>query len=266
MPELSVVHAMEAFNAMGFEVTAIPTAAPAQRADLRVTWGDHEEYIVEAKLREPSAAWKELLAAAREQGTAHTTRPVRSWSALRAMARKAYQQLISTPARDDAFRLLWWVAPHDEGDFVVACLEKCLNGVEPLTVVADLEAPPSMLDCYYHSPNCFEQCPQLAGAVLAREAGGRLVVNSFYSKPEQFRNSNLYKRFASVGAVVDPEEDAKVGKVLMLGRDFAGPRDGHTQWNYLREKYGVLTSVALDSQFNGVLSIARSLLEPEDEC
>jgi len=260
MREQSTEHARANLVAEGFHVEDIAVEPPAKRADLRLRFTD-EEYLLEAKLRRPHGSWREFMAKARTEGSASMSRTVDPWSALSSTITEANEQLLATPASAGAFRMLWAIALDDDQKFVIACLEKRLLGTELLVAVSrnDLYNL-KMLECYYYASNDFERCPELDAAVLGTEEGGKLFVNYFSKKRESFRRSHMYRMFAARNAVIDPELVAAQGGALMLASDFVGPRGNRTQWEYLKERYGVLTSVSVDSQFDGIVSIPREWL------
>lgn len=250
----------------GFNVEDIEVCPNEKRADLLVSY-DSEEYIVEAKSRAPHRGWNELMKQVKTEGCATTSRHIDPWSALSSTILEAYQQLLSTPASAEAFRVLWWVALHDDGAFVKACMEKRLIGTEGLAAIDwpdganMLDKPFKIIDCHYHGSNDFERCPKLDAAVVGTQEGGNLLVNMHSEQRVRFRRSRLHAMFAKYNAVIDAEIAEQSGKAFMLGRDFVGPRNGKSQWAYIRDKYGVGTSVMKDSQFN---ALARMQLDVDN--
>jgi len=258
MREPSTEHARQVLSAEGFVVEDIPVAPPENRADLRLRFGD-EEYVLEAKLREPNEGWLRLtdqVRALEAGGSAHTTRETQPWNSLSSTITGAYQQLVATPAGHGTFRILWVIAPHDDDEFVVLCLRKRLIGCQTLTAV-DVKAPTTVrtVECYHYSSNDFERCPEMDAAVLGTRMGGSLLVNYFGGRTAALRRSRLYRMFDGSNAVVDPELEVAEGKAYLLGRDFNARRDGKSQSSYLKERFGVGTSIMRESQFSGIVSI-----------
>lgn len=263
--EFSTEHARAVLGSEGFTVEDIHEAPPEERADLRA-WFDSEEYLVEAKLRGPHAGWEDLLREARAKGSAMATRAVQPWSALASMVREAYSQLVATPAGPNAFRILWAIAFNDDDKFVAECLQKRLLG-EVLVLPVDRSALTigESRTCYHHASNSFEQCPKLDAAVGGTKRDAVLIVNYFSERRQELRSSRLHQMFARHKAVIDPELEEAAGSVFMLGRDFVGPRDGTKQWAYLRDRYGVATSVMQESQFSGLLLIPADAFTKNDQ-
>jgi hypothetical protein len=272
MTELSKEHARSFFSSQGFAVEDIPTAGDQgeQRADLRVSF-DGEEYLVEAKVREPHREWQATIQRAETDGFASTSRSIEPWWLLAKRISEAHAQLVATPASPDAFRVLWVVALHGDADFVISCVEKQLTGVrqlfafraEPFT--QDLGGAPQAQYCYYFEDNDFERYPEIDAAMLCMREGGQLFVNHFSPNRERFRRSRLHSVVNSAGAVVDAEVRVRNGQALMLDTDFRGPRGGGAQQSYLREKHGLLVSVAMESQFHGVAVIPVASPEGAEE-
>ncbi len=261
MRELSTEHARYCLARLGLVAEDIDVAPYEKRADLRARWLS-EEYLFEAKSREPHSGWLALRKQAIAEIGASTSRPVEPWNSLASTIEEAYDQLMATPCSKNAFRILWVVAPNLDDSFVIACLEKRLLGTKCLTAVADPNAlvMPRMLDCYHYSQNGFERCPHLDGAILSSIEGGRLYLNYYSPNHLRFRTSYLYKKFAEKSAVVDPEIEVEKGNALMLANDFCGPRDGGHQWEYLKQKYSLLTCEAIESQFNSLLVLPSRML------
>jgi len=259
MTELSKEHARSFFSSQGFDVEDIPTAGHQgeRRADLRVSIDD-EEYIVEAKVREPHREWHATVERAQTDGFASTSRSVEPWWLLAKRISEAHAQLVATPASSDAFRVLWVVALHGDADFVISCVEKQLTGVRQLVAFSpevfsqNFSVAPQAQYCYYFEDNDFERYPGIDAAMLCTGEGGQLFVNHFSPNLERFRGSRLYSVVNSGGAVVDAEVRVRNGQALMLDTDFRGPRGGGAQQNYLREKHDLLVSVVMESQFYGV--------------
>jgi hypothetical protein len=197
----------------------------------------------------------------RDEGCAKTSRDVNPWNSLSSTILEAYQQLISTPCSIDAFRILWCVALHDDGAFVMACMEKRLIGTErlvaiELTAKANMsDTPPKIVNCYYHRSNDFQRCPKLDAAVIGTREGGKLLVNLHSDNRDRFRCSRLHAMFDRYNAVIDAEIAEQSGKAFMLGRDFTEVRNGKSQRAYIRNRYSVGTSVMLDNHFSAYTTI-----------
>lgn len=256
MREPSTEHARIVLAAEGFTVTDIPAEPPAKRADLRL-WFGREEYVVEAKLREPHAGWLELLKQVAQEGYASTSRQISPWNSLSSTLTEAHEQLVATPAGESAFRVLWLVALHDDDDFVISCVEKRLLGSVEVIAIDPVKLSVSESKvCYHHGSNDFERCAGIDAAVLGTRKGANLFVNYFSANRNAFRSARLHGMFAAHGAVVDPEMDVASGTAYMLGRDFLGPRDGQTQGKYLYERYGIRTTVMQEFQFAAMAAIS----------
>jgi hypothetical protein len=256
MREPSTEHARLVLSSEGFTVDDIPVEPPAKRADLRL-WFGQEEYVVEAKLREPHEGWLELLKQVAQEGYASTSRPINPWNSLSSTLTEAHAQLLATPAGESAFRVLWLVALHDDDHFVISCIEKRLLGSVEVTGIDPIKLSIGESKvCYHHASNDFQRCAGIDAAVLGTRTGANLFVNYFSERREAFRKTQLHAMFSVHGAVVDPEVLEASGKAYMLGRDFVGPRNGQTQWKYLYERYGVRTTVMQEFQFAAMAAIS----------
>lgn len=263
MADLSTEHARHFFSSNGFTACDIPTAAELgeKRADLRVTVGA-EEYIVEAKERDPHRDWYAAAQRADSNGFSSLSRDVEPWWTLGKRIADAHQQLVSTPASAAAFRILWLVALHGDARFVISCLEKQLLGRRLLFAFRPEHFSHRMPEaveawqCWHFDDSDFERYPEIDAAVLSTPAGAQLLVNHFSHNRERLRFSRLYSLLAQHKAVLDAEVLEKDRHILMLDSDFRGPRGDGTQQTYLREKYGLLVSIAQEGQFHGIATVS----------
>jgi len=97
--------------------------------------------------------------------------------------------------------------------------------------------------------------------VLSTRKGIRLFVNSFSPNRSRFRASRLYGELEPHGAVCDPERLASEGRAFIIDEDLGPVGNGHSRWEFLKNRYGVLTTSMIESEFRGVLSIPREELE-----
>lgn len=239
---------------MGFDVQDIPTVGDHKRADLIATY-ENEMYVVEAKQREPHLEWQNLLAGVRSSGFEALSRSIKPWSALSSKIQEAYEQLQSTPAPINAFRVLWLVAPHDDADFVLECLKIRLLGRAKLTTITDFHSLPSIKDCFHYYQSEFQRTPELDAVILTNQRAGQLLVNCYSENRTRLRASYLYITMQNANAVVDPEELNAQGRCLLIPTNHVGGRGDKSKWQYLKQTYGVMTSVMHEASFHGIVSI-----------
>jgi len=239
---------------MGFTVTDIDTNPNEKRADLLASF-EEEEYIIEAKLREPNSGWQSLVEDASSKGLSNISRDVKPWNALSSTIKEAYRQLLATPASPNAFRLLWIFAPHNDSEFVIECLKIRLLGTAELSINNGFDSQPSTMKCFHYFSNDFERSPKLDAAVVGGDKSGQLLVNCYSKNTAVFRISKLYTIFDKSNAVIDPEILSRDGSHLNILPEFNGIRDGKSQWQYLKDKYGIQTSLMYGSYFNGLVDI-----------
>lgn len=255
MREPSTEHARLALSAAGFRVEDIPVVPDAERADLRLWFGD-EEYVLEAKVREPHPGWSELVSQASADGYATKSRRIDPWNALSRVVRKAHDQVVATPAGTAALRVLWVAALNDDADFVIACLEKRLLGsVQVVGIDPSALTVGDPKTCFHYSSNDFELCPGIDAAVLSTRTDAKLYVNYFSPRRASFRQTHLHRVFAEYRAVIDPETQADAREAFVIGADFTGPRGDNAQRRYLYQRYGVRITVMQDHHFAGLVTI-----------
>ncbi|MBI3132447.1 MAG: hypothetical protein HYZ13_14115 [Acidobacteria bacterium] len=254
MREFSTEHARQCLDAIGLDVRDIKVVQNEKRADLLATF-QQETYIVEAKNRSAHTGWLELVQMARSKGAGTHSRDVQPWNALSSMIQVAYAQLIATPAPSNAFRILWVVAPHGDADFVLECLKIRFFGLARLVVIQDSETPPVARDCFHYGRSEFERTPHLDAVILGNIEAGQLLLNCLSKNKDQFKKSYLYKWLHRANAVVDPEEKEADGKAFLIPIDIEGGRNPQANWQYLKQTYGVKTSVMRKNAFYGPMSI-----------
>jgi hypothetical protein len=264
MREFSAEHARRVLSAEGFSVSDIPERDGENRADLLVQF-ESEEYVVEAKLKEAHQGWIELEARASATGFASVSRNVDPWNAISSRLRKAYRQLTATPASEGAFRVLWLIAPHDDGAFVAECLTKRLIGHHLMVVMGDaLGDPISTRQCFFYDSNEFEHFRELHAAVVGTATGAQLLVNTRNPDAPRFRSTKLFDMFAKHRAVIDPDEQHASGEAFVVGSDFAGPRSGKSLHAYLLRRYGKRASAMMEVQFSGMAVLSLKDGEPTE--
>lgn len=254
--EQSKSHARDCLVAEDFSIEEIEPTPTEKRADLRAFW-HNEEYVIEAKSREERKDWLEFVQKVRPGAGTSISRQVTPWSAISSTVEEACEQLLATPAQQEAFRIMWMVALHDDDRFVIKCVEKRLFGEVKVVVVKSGHDIPQIKRCFFYAPSDFQRFPDLDAAVLSTRKGGNLCVNTFSPRVEALRSGRLYKLFASHRAVIDPEKLEATGKAFIIDKDYCYKPSAQGRWSYLKERYGVSTSVMLENQFNGLLSIPR---------
>jgi len=180
---------------------------------------------------------------------------MKPWPAIASVIKNAADQLAATPASTDAFRLPWFVSDHEDDEFVMECIKIRLFGVETLSV---MEAGFATKRCFYHGYSDFRHFPELDGAVLAVRRGLKLCVNSFSPRRDRFAMSRLYEQFKCIGSLTDPVVSERKGEAFIIGSDFTGKPTEKALWEYLRQKYGVRTSIMRRSRFDGRFTIPLS--------
>lgn len=259
--EQSTSVAIEYLAELGFDANLIPTA-DGKRADLVLHDGDHE-YVIEAKGRDVEQRWAELVEQAHSNGMATMARAVAPWAAISSMLTRAGKQLAETPAAEDAFRLIWVVALHDDDDFVLECVQRRLHGRAMLTVVAPGKLSLTTKSCFYYDENDFRRLRHVDAAVLCGRNGLKMFINSFAPRRARFRESRLYSTFSGANACCDPELYEQSGDAFVIGEDFVSTDAPNAAWAYLKNKYGVLTGRMTEAQFNAV-AVLPGVGKPEE--
>lgn len=252
--EPSKHHARAFFKGAGFTVIDVPRHPQEKRADLMATY-QNETHVVEAKGKAPTQAFRDFRADVAKAGCASIVRYLESWSCLSDIVKDAEAQLLITPAPQRAFRLLWISCEHDDADFVLQLFKIRLYGLATLTVWR----PPGpsfqgTVRCFYYWHNDFWQCRGIDAAILAGTNRCQLCVNEFGNGYAELRNSHLWRMFRDAKAVCDPMELEQNGEAFAI-RDSIPRNDQRALWQYVRDHYGAMTSVMLQSQFCGELFV-----------
>lgn len=255
--EASKRHAGAWFTAHGFGVQPIPHVNSGKRADLKAMW-EEEEYAVEAKGKSETSFWRELLSTAREHGMATDSLRVFPSNTVSGVIRDAHDQLEATPLGDRTFRLLWVLAAHEDGAFVLEAFEKRLFGIETLSCIAldrkgnaVIESLPHVKRCYFHGRSDFARFANLDAVVLSTGGTGFLCVNPISPRREALRSCRLHQIFVTHRAARDPEVEDTAGDALFI--DAPVGRNG--QLEFLKRKYRLGTSVMAESRFAGFVRV-----------
>ena len=188
MPVKSTEDARRWLRFFGLSVEDIPRARqPAQQtADLRAEW-NAEEYIVEAKIREPHEDWVKLCRDAEAEDIASTIREMRLGT-LSGKIRNAYGQLMATLCAPNAFHVFWFLAESDY-QFVESCLQRQLLGLVALVTysASDKIEVSTVRHCFHYEYNDFERCPGLDAAVVSTPDGVNLYLNFYSENRARFR-------------------------------------------------------------------------------
>jgi len=262
--EASKRHASAWFSEHGFDVCPIPPVESAKRADLKAT-RDAEVYAVEAKGKGESSFWLNLLSAARERGMAHDNLRVRPSNTVSGVISEAYEQLEATPLGGTDFRVLWVLAAHEDGRFVVDAFETRLFGLKSLSCITldahgspVLDVAPQVKECYFYKNSDFARFRNLDAAVLSTGGEGFLCVNPISPHVEAVRRSLLHQIFQKHGAIRDPKAEDEAGRALFVDAEI-GPNG---QREFLRQKYRLGTSEMIESRFSGLIHL--DLTDPDN--
>lgn len=244
-----------------FAVERIPESQNERRADLRAT-ADGDEYVIEVKAKDPSERWQALLTQARTEGEAITTNPgPRPLSAISRIIDNADDQLAQTPASADAFRILWFVATHDDGDFLNECIEQRACGITTLVTVPTNIYAAKVLPCFGYAPNDFRRHRELDAVIISALEGIHCYLNPYAPRAAFMRSTHLYTLVNQVGTVHDPEHLETRGEALLIRDDFTPNDDGSGHWEYLLAKYGLKTSPLQPFAFTGLMT--ATITSPE---
>ena len=238
----------------GFTVFDVPLHPEEKRADLMATY-QNETYVIEAKEKATTKAFQNFRAEVKKTGDSSIERYLESWSRLSAIVKNAEKQLLITPAPEGAFRLLWISCKHDDADFVLSMFKIRLYGLAKLSIFR----PPGpsfqgIVQCFYYWHNDFWQCPGIDAAILANTTRCQLCANEFGNSYAELRNTHLWHMFRDAKAIFDPVELEQKGEAFAI-KDSIPRDDQKALWKYLRDRYGVMTSMMSQSEFRGELVV-----------
>jgi hypothetical protein len=252
MMEYSSRHALEVLRSTGFTAEVIEPG-PEPTADIRAVDFAGQEYLVEAKFRDVAPSSRALEEELDRRGVATLVRTTEIQNAVSKSLLEAAAQLEATGGDETTFRIIWVVADHPDESFVLECVKIRLLG-EAQVIVNPHHGIVKTRRCFFYEHNDFSRLPRIAGAVLSAQSGQLLLANPIFERADAFRKSVLYRLCNGRNACCDPFALEQSGDAFIIGPNCNWKRP-NPQWNYLKEKYGALTSKMMESSFNGVVSV-----------
>ena len=253
-------HAMSTLRAQGFDVDPIPRGE-TKSADLRVSDSEFS-YLVEVTGREEPQFVRDLLAAAHQKGLATGTRPVTRSNRLDGIVNAKAQQLEQTPVSAD-FHVLWIAAFHGDWEFLGQLLTRTLYGFETLFTFESMRSEPVARECIYYNHFSFYRNRNLQAVVLSTREKGCLYVNALSPRAAEFRRSRFYDMLGE-RARIDPSEQPS--DVLVVAPE-VDRSQRNAAWRYIKDHYGLMSSVAHFVDFRGVASLRAGEGSPScNEC
>ena len=245
--------ARETLEAIGLSVESIP------RTDNRTAdfWVRDllRSYLVEVTEKMPAEDYRDFLERATNIGGATLTRSVQRENRIDAIINNKADQLQKTQTASD-FQLILVTALHDDARHVFDMLYSTVYGVASLVAVDPETYQPSFRDCLFYDHFSFYRQRDLCGVIFLSEEAICLLLNPLCQRADDFRESTMHRGFFERNALIDPDANHDLLKL-----DFDVDRkDSKAKWRALKAKYGLLTSRALDSKFEGRLTIPKQAL------
>ncbi|NBD13819.1 hypothetical protein [Corallococcus silvisoli] len=250
--------AKEVLELSQFVVTKIPeTERPTPDF---IVQKNGEQVLLEVTEKEPMEAFAQMLHQAKEEGSATLTREISSSNRLDGVIRAKAKQLES-PVALNGFKVLWIAGTHADSEFMTEAIFRTLYGTVRVSAVPSLDMEEmakvgiAVRYCFYYNRFTFYRARELDGVIFYGHGRGYVFVNPLGVRLKEFRVSEICSMFARAEGmrVVDPE--VQHGELdMFLGLD-VDRSDGRAKWQYLREKYGVLTSPLVENQFLGLMPV-----------
>jgi len=224
-------HARRCLGFLGLTVIDVQPKEGEQRADFLATIA-RETYVVEVKGpgEDPSFARK-----LHAQGHAEIIRPAGRTNTASRKIKEANDQLLATPAPEDAFRVVALVSDGHSEELQTMQYVSTLYGKELLYYLSNNELT-GPFDCYYFSFSEFYRHRSLDAALLFSPDGSRLCPNTFSNRCQAFLSSHLYQFHLEHSAVEDPREAETRGKAFILDADI-DRRNEAPLLEYIAAKY-----------------------------
>lgn len=239
-------HARATLEDQGFRVTAVPRGQ-TKTADFLVDDGS-ASYLVEVTGKEEGGFLPALLAQAKQRGVADGTRGISPSDTLDGVIRKKAAQLARTPVAAD-FQVLWLAALHPDWKHLSTLLLRTLYGVAKLTAFRSSRDGPTFHECLYYHRFSFLRDRNLDAVVFSTKTHGMLCVNALSERAARFRETKLHKLF---GSPVDP---ARAPVTTLVVPPEVDRSQHNAQWQYLKDRYGLMTSVFVECEWQGFVSL-----------
>jgi len=239
---------------MGFEANPIPEHRN-ERADIS-SWKNGDYYLFEVKTREDHPSLMKRVLRTPDFEITEYKKELRRSNAISAIMKKASSQLSKTPKENNAFSCVWFRAVDHLIPDVVEFVQTSLYGIRHL-LLFDSERKSFYAKCYYFDYNDFFVYRNINAVVIDDGNAMYICVNDFAERIQEFRNSELYRYYDGVGALIDPEKFRNDGSVLVADVDC--PRNQVDRIKrYILRKYGLKVSNVFEMKsLAGIMMIPK---------
>lgn len=242
---------------LGFRVEEIPECQE-RRADLRV-FGDQSSYHIEVKdkYESPGDASRRMECFRRGE-MYEQEEPLKHDNRISAILRDACQQLDSTPNELGAFQLIWFNANGIDADLKYRQAFSTFYGDVPL--VATYPRSAESTHCFYFDYSAAFVMPTVEALILSDRVSIQLCVNEFAHRVDEFRGTDLYRKFAEKRSVLDPLVLQQEGKIIACRSQIARNSD-HEVCEALQQETGILYSTMRLKRYSW--SVGEAMNDPE---
>jgi hypothetical protein len=198
------------FEEVGFEVQEIPEV-DEKRADLDIYDGV-QQYIIEVKEKLDTGSQLTVLENSNLDTDRKVTRePHARSNRLDAILKHGRKQLVATPAKDDALRLIFLMFTGPNADMFVRRSLYTFYGIQD--VIPRVGSGNGVNCVYFHNSFAFSS-PCIDGLLLVENDGVQLCINEFSPTCDILRKSRLAVKMGE--AVYDPATfDNDAGKIVL---------------------------------------------------
>jgi hypothetical protein len=234
MPEnKSEIIVREYLMSRGFSVERISDSPAKRTADYLIT-DEKDRYIIEVKGRIEDKNHREDLLSGKE---ACRVTKLGHNNSVSNRIRDAEKQLKSTPSDSRAFRVIGLVAVGDDPSAQVIQFEATLYGLIYLLLPYE-NNPFFPIPCFYFTFNEFFNIPNVDAALILCLEDGKMCLNPFSPRAEEFRNTKLWHSHESEGKVCDPEQMENRTEALIADCNLDRKNESLLR-DYVRHKYGL---------------------------
>lgn len=226
------------FSNLSFRVDEVPRR-DSRTADLFVTDGN-ATYLIEAKDKVEAESQSQERRAILNAGDlykqgdslAHDNR-------ISGILRKAQKQLDDTPKDNGTFQLIWFHACGIDADLKYRQAFATFYGSVDLIALDPRNQ--EITTCFYFDYNASFTMPTVEALILTDNETLQLCLNEFSHRADEFRSTQLCRKFIELDGVVDPAAMIANGQIIACRTAIPRKNDDETA-KALQKQTGVLYS------------------------
>lgn len=227
-----------------------------ERADI-LAWKNDDYYLFEVKTRKDHPALMDRIDKKPDFEITEYSKEVRRSNTISSIIEKAASQLSKTPKPNNDFSCVWFRAVDHLIPDEMEIIQTSLYGIRHL-LVWDSDKKSNYAECYYFDYSDFFNFKEINAVVIDNGVAIHICINNYSSRIREFRESELYRYFNGLKALIDPDKFEKDSSTLVA--DIDCPRNQVDRIKeYIHQKYGLQVGNIFE-----IKSLAGVIMTPKE--